>query len=233
MLHPMDPVFITQGFGENPSVYAQFGLKGHNGLDYRTKQPDTPLGRRFVVSPYWGKIIEVGNQGKSGYGKFLRIEMPDGSQCVLGHLYSFKVELNDLVEPGQLLAISDNTGFSTAAHLHFGYRPPNWDQNNGYAGYIDQSAMLTSDLQKVLDSTKEPEPSPAPIPEPSQNFADQFIGKILVDVGDHGRKWFVTHEGKRVEIDKAPALELKLQTRPIPGWGVFIDHASLQNIPLG
>lgn len=231
MLHPMDPVFITQGFGENPSVYGQFGLKGHNGLDYRTKQADTPLGRRYVLSPYWGKVIEVGNQGKSGYGKFLRIEMPDGSQCVLGHLFSFKVVLNDLIEPGQVIAISDNTGFSTAAHLHFGYRPPHWDQNNGYAGYVDQSSFLTSNLQDVLDSTKEPAPVPAPITSP--DISKQFIGKILVDVGDHGRKWFVNHEGKRIEIDKAPALELKLQVRPVPSWGVFIDHATLQNIPMG
>lgn len=25
---------ITQRFGENPSVYAQFNLAGHNGIDY-------------------------------------------------------------------------------------------------------------------------------------------------------------------------------------------------------
>ena len=25
---------VTQGFGENPGMYARFGLPGHNGIDF-------------------------------------------------------------------------------------------------------------------------------------------------------------------------------------------------------
>jgi len=124
MLHPIAPVTLTQGFGENPATYAQFGLKGHNGLDYRTKLADTPTGKRNVLAPYWGKVIEAANQGaKVGYGKFIRLELKNGGQAVLGHLDSFKVKVGDSVNPGDVIAVSDNTGFSSAAHLHFGYRP--------------------------------------------------------------------------------------------------------------
>lgn len=228
MLHPIAPPQLTQGFGERPDVYAQFHLKGHNGLDYHTKFPDTPLGRRDVLCPYWGKVITTGDEGKGGYGKYLRINLIDGAQIVLGHLYSFKVKVGDDVKPGQLLAISDNTGFSSAAHLHFGYRPPNWNVNNGFSGYVDQSKMLTDDLQKVLASHSS---QPTPMPPVSTDFAAQFQGKILIAVEDHGRKWYVW-DGARHEIDKAPAFELKLQRRPPPSFAVFISNADLARIPV-
>lgn len=222
MLHPIDPVTLTQGFGGNPAVYAQFGLKGHNGLDYRTKLADTPTGKRNVRAPYWGTVLEAGDEGKAGYGKYLRLTLSDGSQVVLGHLDSFKVKVGDSVAPGDVIAVSDNTGFSSAAHLHFGYRPPKWDINNGFKGYVNQSALLTSDLQKVLNSN--------PMP-PSNDFAAQFHGKILIAAQDHGRKWYVWN-GLRYEIDKAPAFELKLQTRPPLPFVVWINNADLAKIPV-
>lgn len=225
MLHPIAPVQITQNFGERPEVYGQFGLKGHNGIDYHTKFPDTPDGKRNVLAPYWGIVKEAGNDGaKVGYGKFLRIDLPDGAQIVLGHLSAFKVKAGDAVEPGQIIAIADNTGFSTAAHLHFGYRPPKWVIDNGFKGYVDQSKFLTSDLQAVLST------SPSH-PVPTGNFADQFQGKILIAVEDHGRKWHVW-DGARTEIDKAPAFELRLQRRPPPSYAVFISNADLARIPI-
>lgn len=230
MLHPILPAQITQKFGERPDTYAQFGMKGHNGIDYHTKFPDTPDGKRNVLAPYWGIVRETGNDGtKTGYGKFLRIDLPDGAQIVLGHLASFKVKAGDAIEPGQIIAIADNTGFSTAAHLHFGYRPPNWNINNGFKGYTDQLPLLTDDLQKVLATS----PShPVPTPPVNGNFADQFQGKILVAVEDHGRKWYVW-DGLRYEIDKAPAFELKLQRRPAPPFAVFISNLDLNRIPIG
>lgn len=223
MLHPIDPANLTQGFGENPAIYAQFGLKGHNGLDYRTKYPDSTTGKRDVRAPFWGKVIEAADQGKAGYGKFLRIELVNNNgQVVLGHLDSFKVKVGDSVTPGQVIAISDNTGFSTGAHLHFGYRPFGWNQQNGYAGYENQAPMMTSDLQKVLAQMDTPVPG----------FAAQFNGKILVAVQDHGRKWYVW-DGHRYEIDKAPAFELLLQRRPPPAFSVFISNVDLSKIPVG
>lgn len=223
MLHPIDPTTITQAFGENPAVYAQFNLKGHNGLDYRTKFPDSTTGKRNVLAPYWGKVLETGDEGKSGYGRFLRIATPDGGQIVLGHLDSFKVAVGDEVSPGQIIAISDNTGFSTGAHLHFGYRPSGWNQQNGYAGYIDQAGMLTNDLQKVLNDK--------PMGTTTNDVSLKFNGKILVAAEDHGRKWYVW-DGKRYEIDKAPAFELKLQVRPPLPFVVFISNADLALIPI-
>ena len=137
--HPMEPVVLTQHFGERPAVYAQFGMRGHNGLDYRTRFLDSPLGHRYVTAAASGKILEMRDEGSRGYGKYIRISHPDGSQTVYGHLYKFYVGIGQQVVVGQRLGLSGNTGFSSGPHLHFGYRPPGWQQNlgNGFKGYTD------------------------------------------------------------------------------------------------
>ena len=125
-------------------MYKPFGLKGHNGLDYRVKFDDTPLGRRYIYSAKWGNVIEVGNQGNSGYGIFVRIQHYGDEQTIYGHLTKPYVKVGDKVATSQLIGLSGNTGFSTGAHLHFGFRPYNWKTltNNGFAGYIDPTPFL-------------------------------------------------------------------------------------------
>lgn len=141
-IHPVEPVYITQRFGENPAMYAKYGLKGHNGIDYRTRFIDSPLGRRYVVAPAAGVIEEVGNQGKSGYGVYCRIRHDDGSQSTIGHFTKLYVVKGQKVKQGERIALSGNTGASTGPHVHWGWRPKNWDAKNGYAGYDDQEKMI-------------------------------------------------------------------------------------------
>ena len=141
-IHPVDKVSITQHFGENPQTYAQFGLKGHNGIDYRTRFVDSPLGRRYVLAPAAGTIEEVGNQGTKGYGIYCRIRHEDGSQSTLGHFTKLYVKLGLLVKKGDRIALSGNTGFSSGPHIHWGWRPKNLDSKNGFAGYEDQEKMI-------------------------------------------------------------------------------------------
>lgn len=139
---PNDPVYITQYFGENPAMYSKYGMKGHNGIDYRTRFWDSPLGHRYIVAAKDGKVIEAKWDG--GYGNFIRLEHDlDGSgseQTVYGHLKRFYVRLGENVIQGQRIGLSDNTGASTGPHLHWGYRPKGWKKiyENGYKGYIDQ-----------------------------------------------------------------------------------------------
>lgn len=141
---PLTRVFITQKFGLNPSMYKKYGLKGHNGIDFRTKFPTTPLGHCHVRALAPGVVSEVGNQGRNGYGIFVRVNHDDGSQSVYGHLYKTFVKVGDRITrpsltEGTIMALTDNTGASTGSHLHAGYRPPNWQKltGNGFAGYVD------------------------------------------------------------------------------------------------
>lgn len=132
---------ITQHFGENPASYSQFGLKGHNGIDF-----GLPTGTE-VIATHGGKVIEA-TSDPTGYGNYIKIE-DDKQGSLYAHLQSFKVNVGDQVNEGQVIGISDNTGNSTGPHLHFGYYLFPRDRSNGYSGYIDP-------LPYLLEQTDDP-----------------------------------------------------------------------------
>lgn len=144
MKYPIDKIYITQSFGLNPSMYSKYGMKGHNGIDFRTRFLDSPLGRREVLAAKNGRVIEVGNEGKAGYGKFVRLQHYMDEQTVYGHMSRQDVKVGQIVKVGQVLGLTGNTGASTGPHLHFGFRPWDWrtKYNNGFKGYVDPAPFL-------------------------------------------------------------------------------------------
>jgi len=139
---PLDKIFITQHFGDNPKMYARYGLKGHNGLDFRTKFNDTPLGKREIYAVDDGEITKVVRAQKNGYGTYVLQRLKDGSQVLYGHQYVPKVKVCDHVKAGDVIGISDNTGDSTGPHLHLSYKPPIPDLNNGFKGSVDPYPLM-------------------------------------------------------------------------------------------
>jgi len=140
--NPLDQLVITQKFGENPAFYKKYGMNGHNGVDFRTKFPDTPLGRREIYAVDDGVVIKVVRAKLGGYGTYIQISHEDGSMTIYGHQYNPHVELGQKVKAGEVIGISDNTGDSTGAHLHFGYRRASPNMYNGFKGYVDPSSYL-------------------------------------------------------------------------------------------
>jgi len=145
LFKPLDKWFITQPFGVNPKIYAQFGLKGHDGIDLRTRWIDSPLGHRYVTASFDG-WCEVRLDGASGYGNHVRIHHPDGSLTIYGHLSKVYVYQKQIVRAGQRIGLTGNSGFSTGPHLHFEYRPANCNINNGYFGAVDPTLYLVDKL---------------------------------------------------------------------------------------
>jgi len=145
LFYPIDKIYITQKFGERPEVYKQFGLKGHNGVDFRTRFIDSPLGKRYVTAAAEGYVEEV-RYDVNGYGIHIRLRHLDGSMTIYGHLTKPYVSRNDKIKAGQRIGLTGNTGFSSGAHLHFEYRPAGWENNkgNGYAGAVDPIPFLKS-----------------------------------------------------------------------------------------
>ena len=139
LIWPIDKVYITQVFGANPAFYKP--LKGHDGIDLRTRFWDSPLARRYIVAAADGQV-EVRNSGKEGYGLHIRIRHDDGSLTIYGHLSKVYVPGWTRVKQGDRIGLTGNTGKSTAPHFHFELRPPNADPNNGYAGAIDPLPYL-------------------------------------------------------------------------------------------
>lgn len=135
-------VGYSQYFGENPQAYAQFGLKGHNGIDV-----PIPTGTR-LYSVIDGTVVEQLND-INGYGIYVKIE---NNECgvLYAHLKSTPLKVGNTVKAGDLVGLSNNTGNSTGPHLHFAVHPKPRDRSNGYAGYIDP---LGSQIEWVSSPT--------------------------------------------------------------------------------
>lgn len=85
----------------------------HKGID---------IGARYenVYASASGYAYTLRNPG--GYGNYIMIVHGDGYITLYGHLDYYKVSYGQYVSQGQVIAISGNTGSSTAAHLHFEIR---------------------------------------------------------------------------------------------------------------
>lgn len=59
---------------------------------------------------------------REDYGVFVLLQHPDGYETMYGHASRVLVHDGDSVRAGQVIALSGNTGRSTAPHLHFEVR---------------------------------------------------------------------------------------------------------------
>lgn len=135
---------LTQAFGVNPQYYTQFlvlypdgtrkPMAGHNGLDFGCPH------NTEVVAPHKGKVIEA-TFDQHGYGNYVKIEN-DEMGSVLAHLDRIDVQVGFELQEGDRIGWSDNTGYSTGAHLHWGWYSKPRDRNNGYGGFYDQTRLL-------------------------------------------------------------------------------------------
>lgn len=142
--YPLKKIKITQEFGERPKVYKPWA--GHMGIDFRTRALDNLSGKQSVYAAAGGRVI-IGNQGGKGYGKFVKIRHEDGSETIYAHLSEWTVKNNDRVCAGRRIGISGNTGFSSAPHLHFGYRPPGYNPHDEFNGYVNPLPYMSDKLE--------------------------------------------------------------------------------------
>ncbi len=140
LIHPLKKIQITQKFGERPEVYKQFGLKGHDGIDYRTRWIDTPLAHMEVFAAHDG-VCDV-RWDKTGYGTHVRLNLKGKGTSIYGHLSKAIVSKGQIVKAGQLLGYTGATGFVSGPHLHFEWRPEPLKSANGYAGAVDPAPFL-------------------------------------------------------------------------------------------
>jgi hypothetical protein len=142
LLYPFSGNFpITQHFGENPQVYAPFGLPGHDGVDF-----GLPVGTA-VLAAADGTISSVGVDAH-GYGLNVRIQHA-GFLTLYGHLSLATAVAKQVVKAGEMIGYSGgqpgnpNSGFSSGAHLHLELRIPGQGAPGYKTGALDPEPFLT------------------------------------------------------------------------------------------
>ncbi len=140
-LHP-----ISEAFGDqirDPLVkekYADFGLVGHDGIDF-----DVPEGTA-VLAVDDGVVVKADPDGD--YGETIVMQHSWG-KSYYGHLSTITAQVGETKQRGLPIGVSGSTGLSTAPHLHFGIKSNVNDSDNGYYGKINPFPYLS-----FLDSTE-------------------------------------------------------------------------------
>lgn len=173
--HPCNPYIETQAWGLYNPAYQQFGFSRHNGRDFllgSDKKLYAPIRARVT----W-VVDQIGGAGVHFIMNTLeKYDFPDGVSCyveiTLMHCEKILVSVGQEVAVGDVLAIADNTGFSTGPHTHMRCRRirddgtliDNNDANgsfdhapyfNGYSAQLGGLARMAIQLAKlVIESIK-------------------------------------------------------------------------------
>jgi murein DD-endopeptidase MepM/ murein hydrolase activator NlpD len=110
---PLEDVKITSSFGYRQNPFTG-NMSFHPGVDLRASMNTEVLAARD------GKVIETGTL--EIYGHFVIIDHDGGYQSVYGHLNEILVSEGQMVDAGEVIALSGNSGISTGPHLHFEIR---------------------------------------------------------------------------------------------------------------
>ena len=91
---------------------------------------------------YAGLDAETERNAGAGYGIYVKVEHNKSEYTLYAHLSSVAVTQGEMVQIGQLIGASGNTGRSTGPHLHWEYRV-----NNTYA---DPLPLMVEQIPGVL-----------------------------------------------------------------------------------
>lgn len=155
---PVSGGWLSRGFGERVSL----GPKGfHPGVDIAVREgtPVRATGPGVVIfagkDPVYGNLIIV-EHGLTGYSTFY------------GHNKSLKTKVGDRVKRGDVIALSGNTGESSAPHLHYEVRlhgvpvnPLKYIKRPGDVTFTDFSPetpeIIPAEETKITEEKAEPE----------------------------------------------------------------------------
>lgn len=105
--YPLKKIIVTSPYGQRKDPFTG-RRSNHNGLDLRARNEEV-----YAMMP--GEVVKVSFDKRSG--NYVTIRHGDYTICYC-HLSKALVKNGTQVMPGEVVAISGNTGRSTAPHLH-------------------------------------------------------------------------------------------------------------------
>lgn len=93
------------------------GIHGNNGVDLATR-----LGAPVMAAASGKVIVALSGGWNGGYGNYVVISHPNGTQTLYAHLLDITTAVGATVAQGETIGHLGNTGKSTGPHLHFEVR---------------------------------------------------------------------------------------------------------------
>lgn len=104
----------------------------HTGWDISTRE-----GTKVRAAA--GGVVSSTGFNRGGYGNYVKIKHADGTTSLYAHNSAFKVRAGQRVNPGDVIALSGNTGASSGPHLHFEVR-----RTDRYGGDVNPRKWLST-----------------------------------------------------------------------------------------
>ena len=124
-LSSFEPPSILPVEGDAPKISSSFGMRRHpiEKTMKLHKGIDLPLTEGTEVRATADGVVEkVFKEDKDGYGIYLIIKHDEEYSSLYASLSQINVAVGDKVQKGQTVALSGNSGTSTAPHLHYEVR---------------------------------------------------------------------------------------------------------------
>ena len=93
------------------------GIHGYNAVDLAA-----PIGTPIFAAADGEVIISKSGGWNGGYGNYIVIRHPNGTQTLYSHNSENNVSVGDTVKQGDVIGAIGSTGKSTGPHLHFEIR---------------------------------------------------------------------------------------------------------------
>lgn len=100
-----------------PGSQKSQGIHGYNGVDLAA-----PVGTSVLAAAAGEVIVSKSSGWNGGYGQYIVVKHPNGTQTLYAHLSYNSVGIGQFVAAGQVIGSVGSTGRSTGAHLHFEVR---------------------------------------------------------------------------------------------------------------
>lgn len=130
---------VNPTFPCDKTYYEYLGFGLHKGIDIPC------VAMTEVYASHSGRITRVSDDTTQGIGVVIW-DYIQGIESVYWHLKSHSVFPGDIVQTGQLIAYSNNTGYSKGNHLHFQVNLTNEHGKSGQAIDPLQSFVWDTDM---------------------------------------------------------------------------------------